>query len=39
MACQYDQLYAGHKMVIFRAVYGVQSIWDEKSTTEDCLFL
>ena len=39
MACQYGQLYAGHRMVIVRAVYGVEAIWDEKSTTKDCLFL
>ena len=35
MACQDDQIFAGLKALIDGAVYGVQAIWDEKSTTED----
>ena len=35
MAYQDDQLCAGLKAGINGAVYGVQDIWDEKSTTED----
>ena len=39
MAYQYDQMCAGIKSVIDGAVHGVQPIWDEKLTTEDCGFL
>ena len=39
MAYQYDHLCAGIKSGIDGAVHGVQAIWDEKLTTEDCGFL
>ena len=39
MACQDDHLCAGLKAGINGAVQGVQSIWDEKSTTKDWLLL
>ena len=39
MVCQDDQLCAGLNAGIYGAVYGVQDIWDENSTTEDWRFL
>ena len=39
MSYQEDHLCAGLKAVIDSVVHGVQSIWDEKLTTEDWGFL
>ena len=39
MECQYDQLRAILKTVICGVSHGYQSIWNEKSTTEDRIFL
>ena len=39
MACQDDHMCAGLKSVIDGAIHGVQALWDENLTTEDCGFL
>ena len=35
MACQYDQLCARLKAVIYGAIHRVQALWDENSSTEE----
>ena len=36
MVCQEDQLCAGLKAGIDDAIHGVQHIWDDKSSTQEC---
>ena len=38
-ACQYEQLCAGLKSLIYRDLHGVQYIWDANSSMECCRFL